>query len=176
MTSLEADTKKIEEAAASRRPAQESPLPDEGLGILIVQWLGIVFIALLLVFGFDAYITEGRMARSAATLVVNHVGSGEEGLGLESSFIGPTLLLGPNLSAVQAQSLVASCVEEARPYVFRDSVGYFESQFTPMGQWVVTIWDSEEATARNVGHAYIVEDATGKVADCPSLVKTIDVP
>jgi len=84
----------------------------------------------------------------------------------------PTLPLSPNLSAAQAQSLAASCIEEARPYAFRNSVGYFESQFTPMGQWVVTIWDSEEATARNVGLACIVEDATGKLEECPSFVRT----
>ena len=138
MASVEVDTKIIKWAATSKKSAQAPLLPDEGLGILIVQWLGIVFIAMLLVFGFDAYIIEDRMARSAATLVVNHVGPSEEHPRLGTTLIGPTLPLGPNLSAAQAQSLVASCVEEARPYAFRDSAGYFESQFTPMGRWVVT--------------------------------------
>ena len=94
----------------------------------------------------------------------------------DPNFLAPKLTAVPqtavpqqNLTPTQASSLVASCITAAASYSVRSSAGYYQANYrSQSGQWIVTTWPTKEDSEQYLGHSYIVDDASGKVLNCPS--------
>ncbi len=115
--------------------------------------------------------TTGKGIVTAVTLVAA-VFFGCNSLGPTSAMPNPTAeptSAPPHLSAVQVKGIVASCLRAAILAQVRDlSFGYYMAEYTAQNlQWIVTVWPSEELSMQSVGSAYVVDDSTGKVLNCP---------
>jgi len=74
----------------------------------------------------------------------------------------------PNLTAAQAEGIVASAIRASTPDVQRSAV-CFDSAFNYSNrQWMVTVWPSNEDESKQyLGYVYVVDDATGKLLNPP---------
>jgi len=75
--------------------------------------------------------------------------------------------IAPRLTAQQAQGIVIAAIN-ASTYAIRTSSRYFQASFNYSNrQWMVTAWQSEEASKIYAGAVYIVDDTTGKLLNSP---------
>ena len=78
----------------------------------------------------------------------------------------------PLLSASQARGIAASCLRAAASAPVRYSGVIFRSEYLGSGKWAITVWRSEEAREKYLGDTYMVDEATGKVLNCPPSVQS----